>query len=171
MTDGSVIINGPTTNNNGALDYYYTCEISSGFLLVVGSSGMAQLLGTSSTQYSLKLTFPSSQSANTIIHIASADGAENLTFMPTKAYQSVIFSSPILINGVTYTVYTGGSATGTIIDNLYTDGTYTAGTEIDSFTISSIVISIGSAENSAQGQTAGDPAMGGNISGSGGRRR
>ena len=53
MTDGSLLINGPTENMNGALDSsgFY---ITDGLLVAVGSSGMAMAPSTSSTQYSVK---------------------------------------------------------------------------------------------------------------------
>ena len=74
-----------------------------------------------------------------MIHIVSEDGEEILTFVPTKAYQTVVVSSPELENGTTYAVYAGGSSTGTVTDGLYSDGTYTGGTQVSSFTITSIV--------------------------------
>jgi len=54
MTDGIVIIHGPTSNMNGALDHA-SFKITGGLLVAAGSSGMAQAPGTSSTQYSLLL--------------------------------------------------------------------------------------------------------------------
>ncbi|NIV14277.1 MAG: hypothetical protein GWN62_24290 [Aliifodinibius sp.] len=59
--------------------------------------------------------------------------------MPTKEYQSVVFSSPELQEGESYVVYTDGSSTGTSVDGLITDGDYTAGTQIANFTIASFV--------------------------------
>lgn len=151
MTGGVVIINGPTRNDNGALDYSGTFEISGGFLVAVGSSGMAQAPSASSTQHSVKLTFSSALSANTIIHIEAEDGEEILTFVPTKAYQSVVLCSPKLENGETYSVYSGGSYSGSVTDGLYSGGTYTAGTQITSFTISSRVTNVGSYGGGFQG--------------------
>jgi hypothetical protein len=100
---------------------------------------MAQAPSTSSTQYSVMHNFASVQAASTMIHIENEDGEEILTFVPTKEYQSVVFSSPELENGMTYKVFTGGNSTGIAINGLYSEGTYTPGTEITSFTISSIV--------------------------------
>ena len=40
---GTVIANGPTNDGNGPLDYLGTFNISGGFLVAVGSSGMAQV--------------------------------------------------------------------------------------------------------------------------------
>jgi hypothetical protein len=135
MTGGVVIVNGPTRNDNGALDYFGAFEITGGFLVAVGSSGMAQAPGTSSIQYSVMLNFSSAQPGGTMVHIETEDGEEILTFVPTKAYQSVVLSSPELENGSTYVVYSGGSSTGTVTDGLYSGGTYTAGTEVGSFVI------------------------------------
>ncbi len=144
MTGGMVIVNGPTSNNNGALDYLGAFNITGGFIVAVGSAGMAQAPSASSTQYSVMQIFPSPQAAGTMIHIETKDGEEILTFVPTKAYQSVVLSSPELENGSTYKVYSGGSSTGTVTDGRYSGGTYTAGTEAASFTISSRVTGAGS---------------------------
>jgi len=58
---------------------------------------------------------------------------------PSKAFQSIAFSSPKLTTGGTYSLYLGGSATGSVDDGLYIDGTYTAGTLARSFTTTSTV--------------------------------
>jgi hypothetical protein len=144
MTGGVVIVNGPTANNNGALDYSGAFQITGGFLVAAGSSGMAQAPSTSSTQYSVMYTFESPQAAGTMVHIETKDGEEILTFVPTKEYQSVVLSSPELENGSTYIVYSGGSSTGTVTDGLYSGGSYTAGTQVTSLTISSMVTGAGS---------------------------
>jgi hypothetical protein len=156
MTGGVVIVNGPTSNNNGALDYTGAFNVTGGFLVAAGSSGMAQAPSASSTQYSVMQTFPSPQAAGTIVHVETKDGEEILTFVPTKAYQSVVLSSPKLNNGSTYVVYSGGSSTGTVTDGLYSGGTYTAGAQVASFTLSSIVTGAG-------------PSRGGFPGGGGGR--
>jgi hypothetical protein len=144
MTGGFIIINGPRANDNGALDYYGVCEITGGFLIAVGSSGMVQAPSISSTQYSVMLNLSSLKLANTIFHMETEDGEEILTFSPTKAYQSIVLSSPGLEKGVTYIVYSGGSSTGKVNNSLYSGGKYTEGDEVTSFTISTIVTTVGS---------------------------
>lgn len=151
ITGGALLVNGPTSSGNGALDYDGTFAMSRGYLVAAGSSGMAQAPGTSSSQYSILVTIPSSQPAGTMVHIETEDGENILTFVPTKAYQSLVFSSSLLENGTTYTVYAGGSSTGTNTDGLYTGGTYTAGTQVTSFTISGIITNAGSAGPGLQG--------------------
>lgn len=144
MTGGFVIINGPTSNADGALDYYNSFTMSGGFLIAVGSSGMTQAPDTTSTQYSVMMNLSSSQQAGTIIHIETEDGEEIITFVPTKAYQSVVLCSPELENNSTYIIYSGGSYAGTVNDGVYSGGTYTPGTQVTSFTVSSVVTNIGS---------------------------
>jgi hypothetical protein len=156
MTDGVVIVNGPTDDWNGPLDYLGTFNMNGGFLVAVGSSGMAQAPSTSSAQYSVMHNFISRQAAGTMVHIETESGEDVLTFVPTKEYQSVLLSSPELENGVTYVVCSGGSSTGAVTDGLYSGGTYTAGTQVATFTIASMVTGAG---------------FGGNMPGRGGGRR
>jgi hypothetical protein len=145
MTNGTVIINGPTNDGNGPLDYIGTFNISGGYLLAVGSSGMAEAPSSSSTQYSVMYNYDSTQAAGTVVHIESESGEDVLTFVPTKQYQSVVLSSPELENGTTYVLYSGGSSSGTASDGLYSGGTYTGGTQVASLTITSMVTTAGSA--------------------------
>jgi hypothetical protein len=139
MTGGVVLVDGPTTDFEGPLDYGTSFNISGGFLMAVGSAGMAQAPSTDSTQYSVLQNLSTMQAAGTMVHIETEAGEDVLTFLPTKEYQSVLVSSPELQNGESYVVYTGGSSTGTPVDGLYTDGDYTPGTQFASFTITSIV--------------------------------
>lgn len=137
MSGGTIVVNGPTDNGNGPMDYDGTFTISGGMLVAVGSSGMAQIPGTSSSQASVLFTF-SSKTANTMFHMQASDGTNVLTFVPIKSYQSVAFSAPALTSGATYDVYTGGSSTGTATDGLYTGGTYTGGTKVKTVTLSGV---------------------------------
>lgn len=139
MTGGTVIVNGPTDNGNGALDYDVIFEISGGFLVSAGSSAMAQGTSDSSTQYSIIMNYPQVQSAGTLVHLEDSEGNIIATFAPSKDYQSVVITSPDLKSDGTYTLYSGGTSTGTETDGLYSDEEYQEGTEVVSFTISSSV--------------------------------
>ncbi len=72
-----------------------------------------------------------------MIHVEAADGTDVLSFLPTKQFQFLVFSSAELDVGVGYLVYVGGSSTGGSADGLYTGGAYTPGTEAGSFTLDS----------------------------------
>lgn len=142
MTDGVVIINGPTENMNGALDYDATFDISGGFLAAAGSIGMAQAPSRSSGQPSLMLNFPAMLPAGTMIHIQTSSGDSLLSFAPLKAFQSLVFSSPALGMGDAIEVYYGGSASEALGHGLY-QGSYTPGEQVASFTINEVVTVVG----------------------------
>ena len=151
MTDGTVIVSGPQSDGNGALDYNSTFNISGGLLVAVGSSGMAQAPSSDSTQYSMMINFSSTLEAGTMVHIQSSDGEDILTFVPERQYSSVVISSPELEEGETYTVYYGGSSTGEEENGLYTGGTYTPGTEYTSLSVTDTVTSYGTTGGSMGG--------------------
>ncbi|QJW91487.1 hypothetical protein HNV11_19930 [Spirosoma taeanense] len=90
------------------------------------------------------INFTSSQKAGSIVHIQNSKGKDILTFVPVKNYQSVAFSSPSRATSSTYDIYVGGSSTGAVTNGLYQNGTYTAGTKNNIFTISSITTNVGS---------------------------
>ncbi len=142
MSGGVVLVNGPTNNGNGPTDFA-SFDITGGFLVAVGSSGMAQAPSDTSTQYAVLQNLSAMQSAGTLIHLENAAGENILTFVPAKEYQSVLISSPDLQNGESYVLYTGGSASGTVVDGLVTDGDYTPGMQAASFTISRIITGSG----------------------------
>lgn len=162
MTGGTVLVNGPTSNNNGALDYGGSFNITGGLLVAAGSAGMAQAPGATSTQYSLARTFSSMQAAGTLVHIVSQDGADVVTFAPSKAFQSIVVSSPDLVKGGTYVIYTGGKSTGAVTDGLVSGGTYTGGQQVASYTLETVVTGAGGGPGMAPGMA---PGVGG------GRRR
>ena len=93
ITGGTITVNGPTTNGNGALDVNGTFTISGGTLLAAGSSGMAVAPDASSTQGWVAATLTSAEPAGTVVHIVSADGTEVASFTATKAFSSVVYSS------------------------------------------------------------------------------
>jgi hypothetical protein len=125
MSGGTVIVNGPTDSFNAAVDYGFgTFNMIGGTLIAVGSVGMAQGPSVGSTQYSILINLGGSQlRPPMLIHLNTTSG-EVFTFMPTKRFQSIVYSSPQRALGQ-YTLYLGGSSTGTPTDGLYEGGTYT----------------------------------------------
>lgn len=107
MEDGTIIIEGPTDNGNGAIDYNGTYNMNGGTLIAVGSSGMAEAPSSSSKQNSMKVSF-STQKANTTIQITN-NNKPLLTFSPSKNYSSLVYSSASLTKNETYTISFGES--------------------------------------------------------------
>ena len=139
MTGGTVIVNGPTNNGNGALDYDEDFEISGGVLIATGSSGMAMATSEDSSQHTILMTYPETQSAGTKLHLEDSKGNEIVTFAPVKDYQSVVISLPKLTKDASYTLYSEGTTSGKESDGLFEDGDYQGGTKVVEFTISDTV--------------------------------
>lgn len=139
MSGGTLLVNGPTANNNGALDYDGTFELSGGVLVAAGSSGMLQGPSTSTNQSSIIMQFSQTQKAGTIVRVEDQSGNDVITFAPSKNFQAIVVSSPNLKQGETYTIYTGGQATGSQTFGLYQDGSYEGGEEIVQFNIGDAV--------------------------------
>lgn len=139
---GTVLVNGPTNNGNGPLDYDGVAEITGGTIVAAGSSGMVQNFSESSSQNSLLIVYSSVQKAGTLISLLDEKGKPILSFAPAKDYQSIVISTPELEQGKTYTLYSGGSAGGNNTDGLYTDKKYSAGSKIVSVTLSGTATSI-----------------------------
>jgi hypothetical protein len=151
MTGGTVIANGPTNDGNGAIDYMGEFTVTGGYLVAVGSSGMAEAPSETSSQYSMMVNFDQVQQAGTLVHIESSTGEDVLTMAPTKQFQSVVLCSSAIQQGETYKVYLGGSSTGTVSDTVYSGGTYTPGTEYVSLAIEGMVTASGAAGGMGRG--------------------
>ncbi|MGN0143465.1 MAG: carbohydrate-binding domain-containing protein, partial [Clostridium sp.] len=159
MTDGFVIVNGPTNSGNGALDYDNIFEISGGTLISAGSSGMLQAPSESSTQNSLKIVM-NTLDADTVVRIEDENGNELMTFAPAKSFGSLVVSSPEITFGTSFKVYTGGTCNGDSRDGIFENSTYENGKEIGSGTVEGSVTSINEEGVSAGGM--GGPGRGGN---------
>ncbi len=164
MAGGTVIVNGPTGNNNGSLDYDGTFEMTGGFLVAAGSSGMAQAASEQSTQYGILMSYPQTQAAGTMVHLEDSEGNAIITFAPSKNYQSVFVSSPNFKKDASYTLYSGGTSTGTEANGLYDGGEYQGGTKVVDFTTSSVITWLSesgvTAARSGMGGPGGNPGQG-----------
>ena len=110
---GTIYVDGPTDNGNGAIDYETTATISGGTMIAVGSSGMAESFSEDSAQASILYAFTSSHSANEKITLTSSTGEEILSYTSAKSFNAVNLSSPQLNSGEKYTL-TAGSESVTI---------------------------------------------------------
>lgn len=92
-----------------------------------------------------------SMTAGKLFRLQTASGSDIITIAPPKTYSCVVICSPKLSNGTSYTILTGGSCTGTIKDYIYSGGTYSGGTQQYTFTISSILTTLGTASGGGMG--------------------
>ena len=108
---GTVIVDGPEQNMNGALDSGTerggTLTVSGGTVLALGASGMDETFDSSSQQASFRyagLPF----AAGDEIRITGGDGNELFAYTAQKSGSSVVFSSPSLAVGDTVILSVGG---------------------------------------------------------------
>ncbi len=141
MTAGTVLVHGPTSGANGPLDYDGNFQISGGLLIAAGTSNMAQAPSSSSEQNAI-LVFLNQQTANTVFAVLDENNNPILAFAPSISYSSVTFSSPDLMDGGSYEIYVGGTASGTEKDGLYSDVAYSGGTKLNSFIVSSTITTL-----------------------------
>lgn len=163
-----MIVEGPTSNDNGGLDYDGTCTVSGGVLVAMDSGGMAQYPGSGSTQNSLAVTYTASQSAGTSFALTAENGSVVVSYTPSKAYRCVIISTPELSPGSLLYALQRGACSGQETEGLITGGTLSGGTELTQVTLSSAVTSISSDGGTV---SAGQGMGGGQIPGGNGAGR
>lgn len=113
---GDITINGPSNGGNGALDIGTenggAGVIAGGTLIALGTSSMTENFGSTSTQCAFLVTMNSFGAGETIT-ITDSQGTVLYTGVTVKSANSVVFSSPDLTVGETYTV-TIGSISATV---------------------------------------------------------
>ena len=149
ITGGTVYVAGPTSNGDGALDYEEEASITGGTLIAAGSSGMAQGMGSNSTQCSMLVNLSETIAAGSVISLK--DSSENvlISWTSPKQFSSVVISTAELAQGSTYALVTGDTQT--------------------EVTLSSVATTSGSA--GFGGGFGGAGGRGGNGGGNGGGRR
>jgi hypothetical protein len=134
ITGGTVVVNGPEGNGNGALDVNGTFTVSGGTLLAAGSSGMVVTPSTDSGQGWISATLGSTIAAGTTVQITDGDGTVVATFVTGKSVQNITFSSSKITSGESYTIHTGGTATGASTGGLAASGSLGSATKVATVT-------------------------------------
>lgn len=110
---GDITINGPANGGNGALDIGTenggSGVIAGGTLIALGTSSMTENFGSTSTQCAFLVTMNSFGAGETIT-ITDSQGTVLYTGVTVKSANSVVFSSPDLTVGETYTVTIGSTS-------------------------------------------------------------
>lgn len=109
ISGGYTIVEGPTNNGNGPLDYDGTGTLSGGSVIITGSSGMAQSLQSTGTQGVFAI-HAGPCNAGTTVTISHADGTEILSLTPQKMFGCVIISTPDIVKGESYRIHIGSDS-------------------------------------------------------------
>ncbi len=108
ITGGVTTVVGPTYGDTATLDYDVSATITGGIFIGTGASGMAQTF--SASQQGVIALSVGGQSAEAQITVTDSDGATLLSYAPELSYQVLIFSSPELVSGETYTITIGAQS-------------------------------------------------------------
>ncbi|MBO4854437.1 MAG: carbohydrate-binding domain-containing protein [Oscillospiraceae bacterium] len=106
ITGGTVIVEGPTNGGNGALDKGdgngCVASVTGGTVLAIGTADMA-------------INFDSGTQCAALVNLSGSAGdtitvSDGFTFTATKSFQCVVYSSPDLKEGNSYTLSAGNSS-------------------------------------------------------------
>ncbi len=125
---GTLIVFGPTSGDNTSLDADKGILIDGGYLFAVGSLGMVETPASNSKQNALSYAQTQTISANTILSLTDDSDTPIFSITAEKTCQSIILSCPELTTGKSFKLYGGD-------------------TQLCSFTITTVITSVGSQDN------------------------
>ncbi|MCW5882421.1 MAG: carbohydrate-binding domain-containing protein [Anaerolineae bacterium] len=137
ITGGTVITHGSITDVNAGLDADSGVTITGGTVIATGSS-MLNKPTAASTVKSLLVAFNGTQRAGTLVSIQAGSSAPILVFAPSLDFQRLLYASSQVAEGVTYTVSTGGTASGAPVDGLYPAGPVSGASQVGTVTTATI---------------------------------
>lgn len=120
MTGGILVINGPTSGMQSAIDYDLEWNQNGGILIAVAGYGNETKSPTSATQITMVYNTETIHSSNEAISLM-ADGQALYTFIPEKYYQVLLISTPDLNNSTAYTIAFDGDIEGTLTNGYYSN--------------------------------------------------
>ena len=169
-SNGKLWVNGGLViaSGSGAPEEGLDCDRSQNFIVtggtLIGTGGAAISTSSSSTQRSVIYNGVQAKTGELFV-ITDAEGNPVLKYELPRTINgmSLFFSSPDIKSGGTYTVYSGGSLSGNSVNwnGWFEDGTYTAGTELGTFTSSSLTTTVGKSNGPGGGPGNGGPGNGG----------
>ena len=128
MTGGTLVVFGPTANDNAALDADGGILMNGGYLFAVGSMGMVETPASNSGQNVLSYAQNRSVTAGTVLSLTEENGSPLWSITVKKTCQSVIVSCPELVSGKSFKLYGGDD-------------------ELCAFTVTQTITLVGSAGN------------------------
>jgi hypothetical protein len=151
-SNGTITINGGLVVSIGAKSPeegfdcdYNTFKITGGTIFGIGGDTSNPTTSVC-TQPSVK--YSASLSQNSTITLTDNDGNHILSFKNPVNYggrATMLFTSPKIVKGSSYKLYTGGTVSdGDQFHELTVEGSYTAGSQATSFTVSSMLTTAGS---------------------------
>lgn len=138
-SNGNLIINGgivyamgSSTGGDAGLDADNEIAINGGTVIALGSDMLE--LPTDSNQKYIALSLENRINSGELITLLNEDGEVVISFEAKETFKTIIISSENLDKG-TYSLYQGGSNSGTLENNFYNNGEYTKGSLIKTLSV------------------------------------
>lgn len=130
INGGTIIVAGPTSTGNSALDYDGECVVKGGNLQMYGGNNMWQNPSNNSTQYIL--AYQASGNSGDEISLKDSSGREITSFKTEKSYGVITISNENITKGNSYTLYVNGTSVGSLeVNNIVTSNFSSGGTNMN----------------------------------------
>lgn len=118
VSGGEVYVSGPTSDGDSAIDYGdgSTATITGGTVVALGSTGMAEGFGNSSTQGSM-LVSASGNTGDTVT-LSDSSGKVLCSYVAQKSFACVLVSAPGVEQGKSYTLKVGSNSIDVTLDGI-----------------------------------------------------
>ena len=108
LNGGEVVVYGPTSGGDGALDYGTNATVNGGSIIALGSSGMAESFTSGSQAFAL---VSASGSAGDKVTVTDESGNTLLETKAAKDFECAVVSTTSMTEGSSYTISVAGSST------------------------------------------------------------
>jgi hypothetical protein len=156
ISGGTIVASGTASPEEGIDCDQNTLKITGGTIASVGGAASSPTVAVC-TQPSV--LYGGTATAEQLVHVQSSDGSGVFTFKVPRSYtrMTLLFSAPGIATSGDYSLYTGGGIVGgTDFHGLCSGSSYTPGTLAHSFTVSSMLTSLGN-PSSGMGGGGGGP--------------
>ena len=109
INGGTVVVNGPTSGANAALDYDDNAKLNGGTVLFVDNGQMTMGFGSDSSQAFLMASVQGT--AGTTVEVVDSSGKTVASLKASKSFSTVLISSPDIKDGEKYTIKVGSNST------------------------------------------------------------
>ena len=109
INGGTVVVNGPTSGANAALDYDDNGKLNGGTVLFVDNGEMTMGFGSDSSQAFLMASVQGT--AGTTVEVVDSSGKTVASLKASKSFSTVLISSPDIKDGEKYTIKVGSNST------------------------------------------------------------
>lgn len=118
VSGGEAYVSGPTSDGNSAIDYGdgSTATITGGTVVALGSTGMAEGFGNSSTQGSMLIS--ASGNAGDTVTLSDSSDKVLCRYVAQKGFACVLVSAPGVEQGKTYTLKVGSNSIDVTLDGI-----------------------------------------------------